>query len=61
MLPIVDYIVKKPVDWDRLRVFSFYGFVVYGPLLMVSYDKILPRIAPGPQTLANLALKIFYT
>ena len=39
---------ERSFDWGRLRIFSFYGFVVYGPLLQVSFDRVLPWLAPGP-------------
>lgn len=56
----VEFIEKKTIDKERLRSFTTYGFIVSGPMLYTTYNKILPYIAPGTSN-TSLAKKILFT
>ena len=42
-----------------MRSFTQYGFMVSGPMLYLTYNKILPYIAPGTSKLAIVKKMLF--
>ena len=48
------------MDLGRLWSFTAYGFVVSGPMLFLTYNKILPFIAPGTGKL-SVAKKLLFS
>ena len=59
----IDYNENKKesgYDWARLRHFGFYGLILNGPMLYVTYQHILPAIAPGTSGM-QLFKKIMFT
>lgn len=51
---------KTSIDNERLRSFTVYGAIVSGPMLYLTYNKILPFIAPGTSHLA-ICKKLLFT
>ena len=51
---------KTQLDRERLRTFATYGFIIYGPMLQLTYNQILPRLVPEVTRMAIMK-KILFT
>ena len=59
MSDFAEFGFREKLDYSRLRTFATYGFAVSGPMLYMTYNKILPYIAPGTSKMAIMKKIIF--
>ena len=59
MLFLIGFNNKEKLDKERMRSFGIYGFAVSGPMLYLTYNKILPYIAPGTSRIAIFKKLLF--
>ena len=56
---LAEFTSKEKLDGQRMRSFATYGTIVSGPMLYLTYNKILPYIAPGTSKLAVVKKMLF--